>query len=86
MQKFFKVRKFQFFFYKNITTFFQKNKIFFLKNIFLKKNYFKLLKRILKNLIKVKILNIYILIYYNYLISKKNKNARMGKGKGGRKY
>ena len=56
------------------------------KNVFLYRWIIFFFKKILKRLTKKRKFRGYIFIKYNYFLSKKNKNARMGKGKSNKGY
>ena len=48
-------------------------------------NYF-FFKKVLKTFLKKKCFKGFVFIKYNYFLSKKNKNSRMGKGKSNKGY
>ncbi len=56
--------------------------IYFYKTLFIKFKFFKKLRRTFRKWLKKRRLRIYFFCKPNFLIHKKFKNARMGKGKG----
>nr|YP_004841728.1 ribosomal protein L16 [Ichthyophthirius multifiliis]AEL89270.1 ribosomal protein L16 [Ichthyophthirius multifiliis] len=73
--------------YNKLTFIFGNSCIIVYKTCRFELNYFLIFKKIFKNLSKLKnskisFKNYWIFLRFNYLITKKSKNSRMGKGKG----